>query len=136
VREASRVKLDLQVSRVFLDLRGHLERAASLANLVCPERVELQVLWDPEASVVSLVREEAPDLKVFRDPADYLEHPEPMDQRELLDQPVPWAARDLPACRACPERGERVASRDPRVTEVTTEKRDWKDHLAKMEREV
>lgn len=136
VREASKVNPDLQVSRVFPDLQAHLEREASLASPVFLERVELLVPSDPEENVDSLVREAVRDPRVFRDPVDFQGHQELMDQRELLDQPVPRAARDPQACRACPERGERVASPDPRVTEVTMERKDWKDLLAKMEQEV
>lgn len=135
-REESKDSLDPPVSRVFLDLQDPQESQANPASRVFPEREEFLGLLDPEASVVSLVRGVVLDPRVFRDPADFLVPPEPMDPRELLDQLVLSEARDPPACRECLEREELVASLELRETEVTMERRDLRDLLARMVQEV
>ncbi|KAG7269269.1 hypothetical protein CRUP_024896 [Coryphaenoides rupestris] len=117
-REESKGSPDPPASRVFLELPDLQESQANLVIRVFPERAELLVLLDPEASVVSLVRGVVLDPRVFRDPVDFRVPPEPMDPRALLDQPVLSEARDPPACRECQEREELVASPEPRETEV------------------
>jgi len=135
-REESKDSLDLLVSRVCLDLLDPQEREESLVTWVFPERVELQVLLDPEVSVVSLVRGVVLELRVFRDLVVFLELLELMDPRELLDQMVLLDPRDPPACRVCQEREERVASPEPRETEATMERRDPREHLERTVLEV
>jgi len=135
-REESKDNLDLQVSRVFLDLPDPQEREESLVTWVFLERVELLVLLDPEVSVDSQVRGEVPDLRVSRDLADFQERQEPTDPRELSDQLDLREPRDPPACRACQEREELAASPEPRETGVTTERRDLRVLLERTVVEV
>ncbi|CAL8250632.1 unnamed protein product [Arctogadus glacialis] len=131
-REESKDSPDPPVSRVFPDLQAPQESQANLASRVLMERPEFLGLLDPEASVVSLERGVVLDPRVFRDPADFLVPPELMDPREPSGQLVLSEARDPPACRECPEREEQGASPVPRETEVTMERRDLRDLLARM----
>lgn len=59
--------------------------------------------------------------------------PEPTDPRDRLDPQVVLEPRDPPVCRVCLEREGLAASLDPRETEVTTERRDPRVLLAKMD---
>jgi len=135
-REESKDSLDLLASRVCLDHLVPQERLENLEIRVFLERAELLVLLDQEVNVVSLVRGVVLELRVFRDLVDFLEHPEVMDPRELLDQLVLLDPRDPPVCRVCPERGELVASQDPKETEVTADQRGLRELLERTVLEV
>lgn len=135
-REESKDSLDPLASRVCLDHLVPQERLENLETRVCPERAELLVPLDLEVNVVSLVRGVVLELRVFRDLVDFLEHPEVMGPREPLDQLVLLDPRDPPACRACPEKEEPVASQDPRETEVTMERKDLRELLERTVLEV
>lgn len=135
-REESKDSLDLLASRVCLDLVVLLERLENPETRVFLERAELLVLLEPEVSVVSLVRGVVLDLRVFRDLVDFLEHPEVMDPRELLDLLAPLDPKDPLACRECQEREELVASQEPKETEVIMDRRDLRELLERTVLEV
>lgn len=135
-RGANKDSLDLLASRVFLDQLDPQERVASQVTRVFLGRVELLVLLDPEASVVSLVRGVELDLRVCRDLVDFLELPELMDLREPLGHQVLLVPRDPQAFRECPEREELVVSPDLRETEVTMARKDLRVLPERMVPEV
>lgn len=135
-RGANKDSLDLLASRVFLDQLDPQERVASQVTRVFLGRVELLVLLDPEASVVSLVRGVELDLRVCRDLVDFLEPPELMDLREPLGHQVLLVPRDPQAFRECPEREELVVSPDLRETEVTMARKDLRVLPERMVPEV
>ncbi|KAK2851665.1 hypothetical protein Q5P01_007941 [Channa striata] len=135
-REENKDSLDPLASRDFLDLLVPQERLENLEIRVFLERPELLVLLDLEVNVASLVRGVVLELRVFRDHVDFLEHPEPMGQREPLAQLVLPDLRDPPASRVCLEREELVESQDLRETEVTMVRRDLRELLERMVQEV
>jgi len=135
-REESKDSLDHPAFRVCLDQLVPQERLENLETRVFLERAELLVLLGPEVSVVSLVRGVVPELRVFRDLVDFLEHLELMDPREPLDRPELLDPRGPLACRVCLEREELVESQDPRETEVTMARRDLRELLVKTVLEV
>lgn len=128
--------MDLLASRVCLDPLELLEKLESLETRVFLERAECLELLDQEVSVVSLVRGVELDLRVCKDLVDFLEHPELMDQRELLARLVVLVPRAPLVCRACLEREELVASPDLKETEVTMVQRDLRELLERMVQEV
>jgi len=135
-REESKDSLDLLVSRVCPDLLDLPERVASLETREFLVRLELLVLPDPEVSVVSLVRGAELDLRVCRDLVVFLERPELMDLRVpsgLLVLPEP---KDLLVCRECLAREGLAESLELRETEVTTVRRDPREHQERMVVEV
>ncbi|KAI1899987.1 hypothetical protein AGOR_G00067580 [Albula goreensis] len=135
-REESKDSPDPPASRVCPDPQAPLVREVNPVTRVFLVRLEQLVLLDPEASVVSLAREEELGPRACRDPAAFPELQELTDPRELSAQAAVLELRVLPVFRACLVREELPEFPDPRVTEVTMERKDQRVLLAKMEPEV
>lgn len=111
-------------------------RVANPETWVFLEREAPLVLLDPGVSVVSQEREEVLGLRVCKVLVVCLELLELTGPREPLVQVVHQEPRALQVFRACQEREEPLASQDPRVTEVTTVRKDQRVLPAKMVPEV
>ncbi|KAJ8257959.1 hypothetical protein GJAV_G00191600 [Gymnothorax javanicus] len=122
----------LIIQPAYLDLQAPQVKEESLVTRVSQEMLVLAAPWDPEASEVSQERGAVLGLRVCRARAVFPGPQEPMDRREPLDLVVVQVPRGRLVFRACPERGVLPEFLEPRVTEVTMERRDLREHLARM----